>query len=351
MIAAVTSFQPEGSKTQKQEGPTSNDLLQDALTTPNFKRIEHLLAQLGNLPEKSKDERGEFVYKVVVARRDLNNVAIDGLHQLRRLSPGLCGRLACSILSESPSEDREIVQGCAVSHLANLPEMTKEHATMLAASLLNPRAHVRHMSQRSLRGLPKNKREQLLGLLEGSSDAGLVDLRMVLTSEPSVPSYAESSAEEDSSWEDTAVTPVQRKSPARPRAVVHKATPADRRRALNKVVLPPESTPSGAPAKPATAPPVEKLHESEAPILPSPLEPFRRAELLSSSLSELRAITDSTKDPHTLIGALAELAVRVGPAEAIDKASRIVWFLSDPKYKSDQELQLFCSVLYHSRLR
>jgi hypothetical protein len=327
----------------------------EAVSLRDAKRIEEIVREVSWAPE-SVEKRTEAIVSIVGHHFALNSVVVGAVHLLESLDPGVAGKLARKILSDPPSDEREMVRAAAIRALVESGTLDQEDLHHVARSINSNLSHVRFACQRALRGLKGANRKALEQLVASSQDPGMEPLKLFVRAlEPEARQQAEIA-------EPLTVPARPRTVPAKPSAEklaarrALKGAAAARRIADERIKRIQEvserkakearSEPTGSRAvKPAT-PTGEAVSGPNARVevqdggpagladneALSRLSALRDPALASLALDGLRTMMTLAVKPDEFAAAAAEVAHRFGIERARAHADRTLWFLSHPDF-------------------
>lgn len=327
----------------------------EAVSLRDAKRIEEIVREVSWAPE-SVEKRTEAIVSIVGHHFALNSVVVGAVHLLESLDPGVAGKLARKILSDPPSDEREMVRAAAIRALVESGTLDQEDLHHVARSINSNLSHVRFACQRALRGLKGANRKALEQLVASSQDPGMEPLKLFVRAlEPEARQQAEIA-------EPLTVPARPRTVPAKPSAEklaarrALKGAAAARRIADERIKRIQEvserkakearSEPTGSRAvKPAT-PTGEAVSGPNARVevqdggpagladneALSRLSALRDPALASLALDGLRTMMTLAVKPDEFAAAAAEVAHRFGIDRARAHADRTLWFLSHPDF-------------------
>ncbi len=327
----------------------------EAVSLRDAKRIEEIVREVSWAPE-SVEKRTEAIVSIVGHHFALNSVVVGAVHLLESLDPGVAGKLARKILSDPPSDEREMVRAAAIRALVESGTLDQEDLHHVARSINSNLSYVRFACQRALRGLKGANRKALEQLVASSQDPGMEPLKLFVRAlEPEARQQAEIA-------EPLTVPARPRTVPAKPSAEelaarrALKGAAAARRIADERIKRIQEvserkakearSEPTGSRAvKPAT-PTGEAVSGPNARVevqdggpagladneALSRLSALRDPALASLALDGLRTMMTLAVKPDEFAAAAAEVAHRFGIERARAHAGRTLWFLSHPDF-------------------
>ena len=327
----------------------------EAVSLRDAKRIEEIVREVSGAPE-AVEKRTEAIVSIVDHHFALNSVVIGAVYVLESLDPGVAGKLARKILSDPPSDEREMVRAAAIRALVESGTLAQEDLPHVARSLNSNLSYVRFACQRALRGLKGANRKALEQLVASSQDPGMEPLKLFVRAlEPEARQQAEIA-------KPPTVPARPRTVPAKPSAEelaarrALKGAAAARRIADERIKRIQEvserkakearSEPTGSRAvKPAT-PTGEAVSGPTARVevqdgrpagladneALSRLSALRDPALASLALDGLRTMMTLAVKPDEFAAAAAEVAHRFGIDRARAHADRMLWFLSHPDF-------------------
>lgn len=333
----------------------------EAVSLRDAKRIEEIVREVSWAPE-SVEKRTEAIVSIVGHHFALNSVVVGAVHLLESLDPGVAGKLARKILSDPPSDEREMVRAAAIRALVESGTLDQEDLHHVARSINSNLSYVRFACQRALRGLKGANRKALEQLVASSQDPGMEPLKLFVRAlEPEARQQAEIA-------EPLTVPARPRTVPAKPSAEelaarrALKGAAAARRIADERIKRIQEvserkakearSEPTGSRAvKPAT-PTGEAVSGPNARVevqdggpagladneALSRLSALRDPALASLALDGLRTMMTLAVKPDEFAAAAAEVAHRFGIDRARAHADRTLWFLSHPDFCGHERL-------------
>lgn len=346
----------------KKEAPhdSLSSAVRQALSSPDAFVIKAKMTEITESPLAASEVKVAALQEVLDARRNINLVAIAGLHCLRMVSPDHSKELARILLSEPPSDDREMVHGSAIAHLVPAEGVEAQDLALVSACIAHPFPEVRSTCQRALRGMELKPRGALLAGLVASPSEKTKELRLflqALSSKPAAFGPSRGSSPQEVIWT------AERKGAASAIARARVARERESAKPPEGVASPPSASKAPKagsrpqPAKPASTPKAPIRAESpepvpaQAPSLPQEpalavLQAHRRAALHGLRLEALQVgANNSAASAQEVMAHIAEIAVAFGAACAADSMGRLVYLLSDPHLPNKLELQSFSSAL------